>query len=93
MDENSIEDGDELFCYFLKRVGDIAKAANKTTTHWVYDNNWDLKWDEGSILQYWGTSKDIPTLQKVYPDHQHILSVHDLFYLDCGLGNRYRTDL
>ena len=93
MDENSIKDGSELFYYFQKRVGELAKQKNVQTAHWVYDDNWSLKWDKGSILQYWGKSENIPKLKETYAEHQHILSVHDLFYFDCGLGNRYGTDL
>lgn len=93
MNKHNMHNGEELFHYFQNRVGEIAKEANTRTAHWVYDDNWNLKWDEGSILQYWGASENIKTFQNVYPDHQHILSVHELFYLDCGLGNRYGMDL
>jgi hexosaminidase len=82
MKDRGITTGDELFHFFVQKVEEIAKKANVKTAHWVYDDNFDLKWDEGSILQYWGDKEHIIDFQKTYPDNQHILSVHDYFYLD-----------
>ena len=93
MNENGISNGEEMFLYFQDRVGELAKQAKKQTAHWVYDDNFDLRWDEGSILQYWGDEEHIEQFKQTYPDHQHILSVHDYFYFDCGLGNRYGGSL
>lgn len=93
MSQNGFDTGAEAFAHFQSRVGDLAKERELRTAHWMYHDNWDLQWDDGSIIQYWGDSMYIPTLKETYPDHQHILSVHDLFYFDCGLGNRYGVDL
>jgi hexosaminidase len=95
MDEHGMTKGTELFAYFNQRlretIDDVFAETNqeKPIAHWTHDGGFDIKWDQGSYLQYWGKSEEIPDLVKAYPDHKHILSPNDVYYFDCGTGNKY----
>lgn len=97
MDENNMTTGTELFAYFNQRlrktIDGVLKDEKREIAHWTNSRGLDIKWDEGSLLQYWGLEKDLPELIKAYPGHKHILSLQDKFYFDCGTGNKYGDGL
>ena len=97
MEEHSMTTGEELFAYFNKRLKDtIAPIIQKNNNeheliHW--SNSFEIDWDEGSALQFWGDESAIPKFIESYPNHPHIISPNDKFYFDCGTGNKYGSPM
>lgn len=100
MDAHGIKSGKELFGYFNDRIRQTVNKSIKTKQnnkpllgHWANGSNFSIKWDQASVLQFWGHEDALNNFKDAYPDHQHILSLQDKFYFDCGTGNKYGDSL
>eukprot|EP01022_Parablepharisma_sp_SALTPOND_P008179 TRINITY_DN135332_c0_g1_i1.p1 TRINITY_DN135332_c0_g1~~TRINITY_DN135332_c0_g1_i1.p1 ORF type:complete len:554 (+),score=36.06 TRINITY_DN135332_c0_g1_i1:99-1760(+) len=91
MKRHNIPDYQHLMGYFINKVRGIVRSldATKKTVYWSNPATFDIKYNDGDVLQFWGGSKDIHRLDPLYPNNKFILSPYDYLYLDCGVGNKY----
>ena len=90
MKAHNISDEYELFNYFNEEISKIvSNYTEKDMIHWIYDEEMYTEWRNGSILEYWGSSENIPKFKEAFPNQKHILAPIDYFYFDWGLTNRY----
>ncbi len=91
MQKHNIPDYQHLMNYFIDKVRGILRGldSKKKTIYWSNPDTFDIKYNAGDILQYWGTYKEIHKLESLYPNNKFILSPFEQLYLDCGTGNKY----
>jgi len=91
MKNHNIPDYQHLMNYFIDRVRGIIRKLDPTkkTVYWSNEETFDIKYGDGDIVQFWGSSANIKKLDNLYPKNKFILSPWEYLYLDCGVGNKY----
>ena len=91
MKKNGITDFNGLMSYYLKREREILKdlTPTKKAVYWTSENDFQIKYPAGDVLQFWGESKNMARMKDLFPNNKFILSPHDFTYLDCGYENPY----
>ena len=83
---HGFKDYKDVFNYYVQRTADL--VDNRTTRiAWSNSDTFFLQFRETDVLQWWGTSEDLPKAFQQYPKNKFILSNYDYFYLDCGYEN------
>jgi len=91
MKKNGLLDYNQLLVYYLKRERELLKNIDpsKKAIYWVTENEFELNYPLGDVIQYWGHSHNIDDMKDIFPFNKFIFSPWDYFYLDCGYENPY----
>ena len=91
MTDHDLADYDALIVYHMQQARGNLTAVNsdKVALYWSNPDTFYQQYNAGDIVVYWGESQNITNMTDIYPTNQYILAPGDIYYMDCGFGNKY----
>jgi hexosaminidase len=91
MNDNGISTYSDLISWHISKTRDVLSSVNsdKTAVYWSNEDTFYMNYKAGDVLMYWGESANIKTFKATYPDNYYVMAPGDIYYIDCGMGNKY----
>lgn len=91
MKAQGITDYASLIVWHLAKTRDMLTKtnANKKAIYWSNEDTYYMSYKDDDILMWWGHTENIATFKDVYPKQKVVFAPADVYYIDCGMGNKY----